>query len=87
MTGVKISNSKGPRVKVSFTDQDDADGYQISYSYNGVIKKNVRGASAKFFVPKGIKFTVKVRAYNYNDKDEKQYGSWYAALSKKKDRK
>ena len=88
VTGVKISNSKGPRVKVSFTDQDDADGYQISYSYNGVTKKkNVRGASAKFFVPKGKNVTVKVRAYNYNDKDKKQYGSWSAALSKKTDRK
>lgn len=88
VTGVKISNSKGPRVKVSFTDQDDADGYQISYSYSGVTKKkNVRGASAKLFVPKGKKVTVMVRAYNYNDKDEKQYGSWSAALSKKTDRK
>lgn len=88
VTGVKISNSKGPRVKVSFTDQDDADGYQISYSYNGVTKKkNVKSASAKLFVPKGKKVTVMVRAYNYNDKDQKQYGSWSAALSKKTDRK
>ena len=88
VTGVKISNSKGPRVKVSFTDQDDADGYQISYSYNGVTKKkNVKSASAKLFVPKGKNVTVMVRAYNYNDKDEKQYGSWSAALSKKTDRK
>ena len=88
VTGVKISNSKGPRVKVSFTDQDDADGYQISYSYNGITKKkNVKSASAKLFVPKGKNVTVKVRAYNYNDKDEKQYGSWSAALSKKTDRK
>lgn len=88
VTGVKISNSKGPRVKVSFTDQDDADGYQISYSYNGVTKKkNVRSASAKLFVPKGKNVTVMVRAYNYNDKDQKQYGSWSAALSKKTDRK
>ena len=88
VTGVKISNSKGPRVKVSFTDQDDADGYQISYSYNGVTKKkNVKSASAKLFVPKGKNVTVMVRAYNYNDKDEKQYGSWSATVSKKTDRK
>ncbi len=88
VTGVKISNSKGPGVKVSFTDQDDANGYQISFSYNGVTNKmNVRKASAKIYVPKGKKVTVKVRAYNYNDKDEKQYGSWSATVSKKTDRK
>jgi hypothetical protein len=88
VTGIKVSNVKGPKVKISFSDQDDAEGYQISYTYSGVTRtKTISSTSAKVYVPKGKTVSVKVRAYNHNDSDQKQYGEWSSVKTKKTDRK
>ncbi len=86
--GLKVSNIKGARIRVSFNGDDDADGYQISYTYGGKSRtKDVSGTSTKLHVSKGKKVSVKVRAYNYDDNDQKQYGTWSGTKTLKTDKK
>ncbi len=86
--GLKVSNIKGARIRVSFNGDDDADGYQISYTYGGETRtKDVSGTSTKLHVSKGKKVSVKVRAYNYDDNDQKQYGTWSGTKTLKTDKK
>lgn len=89
VTGVKISNAKGAKAKVSFTGQDVAAGYQVWYSYSGKIKRKYvyDTTSTKISVPKGKKVSVKVRAFTYDDNDERQFGAWSVTKVKKTDKK
>lgn len=89
VSGLSLKNIKGSKVKVSFSDIENASGYQVWYSYSGRIKRKMvyDSASTKLSIPKKKKVTVKVRAFNYDNNDQKQYGSWSATKILKTDKK
>ncbi|SCW84047.1 Ig-like domain (group 2) [Lachnospiraceae bacterium C10] len=88
VTGVKIANVKGAKVKVSFKKVSKAAGYVVTYKIGKKsYKKTVTATSVKLSVKKGAKVKVTVKAFNYKNGNVKQYGAASKAVSKKTDKK
>ncbi len=88
VTGVKVTNVKGAKVKVSFKKDAKAAGYVVTYKVGKkTYKKTTASTSVKLSVKKGAKVKVTVKAFNYKDGNVKQYGKASKAVSKKTDKK
>ena len=88
VTGVKVTNVKGAKVKVSFKKVSKAAGYVVTYKVGKkTYKKTITSTSTKLSVKKGAKVTVTVKAFNYKDGNVKQFGAASKAVSKKTDKK
>ena len=86
--GLKISNVKGARVKVSFAAAENAVGYDVRYKVGKkTYVKRITSTSVVLKVKKGAKITVKVRSFNYKDNTTRQFGRYCAAKSLKTDKK
>lgn len=82
---LKIKNSKGKKVKVTFQKVKGVDGYEIRYS----TKSNMSGSKMKrtkktsytiSSLKKKKKYYVQIRTYIY-DSGEKVYGKWSTKVS------
>ncbi len=88
VTGVKVTNVKGAKVKVSFKKDAKAAGYVVTYKVGSkTYKKTTASTSVKLSVKKGAKVKVTVKAFNYKNGNVKQYGAASKAVSKKTDKK
>lgn len=88
VTGVKVTNVKGAKVKVSFKKAAKAAGYVVTYKVGKkTYKKTTTATSVKLSVKKGAKVKVSVKAFNYKDGNVKQYGAASKTVSKKTDKK
>ncbi|SDX02799.1 Ig-like domain (group 2) [Lachnospiraceae bacterium KHCPX20] len=88
VTGVKIVNVKGAKVKVSFKKAARAKGYKVVYTVGKkTVTKTTTKTSITLKVKKGAKVTVKVRAYNHKADKSVQYGTYSAKKSLKTDKK
>ncbi len=88
VTGLKVANVKGAKVKVSFKKSAKAAGYVVTYKIGKkTYKKTITSTSTKLSVKKGAKVTVTVKAFNYKDGNVKQFGAASKAVSKKTDKK
>jgi len=88
VTGVKIVNVKGAKVKVSFKKAARAKGYKVVYTVGKkTVTKTTKKTSITLKVKKGAKVTVKVRAYNHKADKSVQYGTYSAKKSLKTDKK
>lgn len=86
--GLKISNVKGARVKVSFAAAENAVGYDVRYKVGKkTYVKRITSTSVVLKVKKGAKITVKVRSFNYKDNTTRQFGRYCAAKSLETDKK
>lgn len=80
VSGLKVANVKGAKVKVSFKKSAKATGYLVSYKVgNKTVKKNTTKTALNLSVKKGAKVKVTVKAFNKNASGAKQYS---AAVSK-----
>ena len=89
VTGVKVANVKGGKVKVTWTAADDSN---VKY----YVKKTVSGKSAgksvgsngtTLTVKKGATVKVKVKAYVYDNAGKKLVGAYSTTVTKKTDNK
>ena len=90
VTGVKVKNVKGSKIKVTFDTDDNTIWYEVSYTYKGKThKKDAYNGSVKLNVPKKTKVKVKVRGINWDSDDEliQQKGKWSATKTFKTDNK
>ena len=80
VTGLKVANVKGAKVKVSFKKSAKATGYLVTYKVGKkTVKKTTTKTALTLSVKKGAKVKVSVKAFNKNAAGAKQYS---AAVSK-----
>ena len=80
VTGLKVANVKGAKIKVSFKKSAKATGYLVSYKVGKkTVKKNTTKTALNLSVKKGATVKVTVKAFNKNAAGAKQYS---AAVSK-----
>jgi len=89
VTGVKITNLKGGKVKVTWTKQSQKN---IKYYVKKTVGKKSSGKSvgsnkATLSVKKGATVKVKVKAYIYDATGKKLVGSYSKTVTKKTDKK
>jgi hypothetical protein len=89
VTGVKITNLKGGKVKVTWTKQSQKN---IKYYVKKTVGKKSAGKSvgsnkATLSVKKGATVKVKVKAYIYDATGKKLVGSYSKTVTKKTDKK
>ncbi len=86
--GLKVTNVKGAKVKVSFKKSANTVGYEVIYKIGKkTYKKQTTDTSVVLSVKKGAKIVVKVRSYNYKDNTVKQFSKASAKKTLKTDRK
>lgn len=88
VTGVTLKRPKTKTLKVSWTKEAGAKGYQIRYSTRSTFKTSSTKTTTSTYktltgLKKGKTYYVKVRAYKYNAKGIKVYGT-YSAVKKLK---
>ena len=89
VTGVKVTNLKGGKVKVTWTKQNQKN---IKYYVKKTVGKKSAGKSVgsnktTLSVKKGATVKVKVKAYIYNAEGTKLVGSYSKTITKKTDKK
>lgn len=88
VTGLKVTNVKGEKVKVSYKKAKNTVGYQVYYKIGGsAYTKYTSKTTLNLKVKAGAKISVKVRAYNYKDNTVKQFGKYCAYKTLKTDKK
>ena len=88
VSGLKVTNVKGAKAKVSFKKVKGALGYKVVYTVGKkTVTKTVTKTSVTLKVAKGKKVTVKVRAYNKSVKGKTQFGAYSAKKTLKTDKK
>ncbi|MCR4869135.1 MAG: Ig-like domain-containing protein [Lachnospiraceae bacterium] len=86
--GLKVTNVKGAKVKVSYKKAKNTVGYQVYYKIGGsAYTKYTSKTTLNLKVKAGAKISVKVRAYNYKDNTVKQFGKYCAYKTLKTDKK
>ena len=87
--GVKVKVTKAKKAKISWNKVSGAAGYQVIYSTDKKLKKNVKKKTTTKVncttpkLKKGKKYFIKVRAYKKDKNGKKVYGS-YSAVKKVK---
>lgn len=89
VTGVKVTNVKGGKVKVTWTKSSNAN---VKYYVKKTVGKKSAGKSVgsnktTLSVKKGAKVKVKVKAYVYDESGNKLVGTYSKTVTKKTDRK
>ena len=89
VTGVKVTNLKGGKVKVTWTKQNQKN---IKYYVKKTVGKKSAGKSVgsnktTLSVKKGATVKVKVKAYIYDATGKKLVGSYSKTITKKTDKK
>lgn len=89
VTGVKVTNVKGAKVKVTWTKSSDANvKYYVKKTVNGKSAgKSVGSNSTTLSVKKGATVKVKVKAYVYDASGKKLVGTYSKTVTKKTDKK
>ena len=90
VTGVKVTNLKGGKVKVTWAKVGTNPNvkYYVKKTVNGKSAgKSVNGTKTTLTVKKGATVKVKVKAYIYDENNEKFVGSYSSTVSKKTDKK
>ncbi|MCR5624366.1 MAG: hypothetical protein K6G11_03890 [Lachnospiraceae bacterium] len=84
----KLKALKGKKVKVIYSTDDDATGYQVNYALNKTFsmankyKTTYKSSCLIKKLKKGKRYYIRVRAYAYTF-DGKVYGAWSKAISVK----
>lgn len=89
VTGVKVANQKGGKVKVTWKALSNPNvKYYVKKTINGKSAgKSVGSNSTTLTVKKGATVKVKVKAYVFNENQKKLVGSYSKTVSKKTDKK
>ncbi|MCR4715881.1 MAG: peptidoglycan-binding protein [Lachnospiraceae bacterium] len=85
--GLKVSNKKSKALKVSWNYVSGADCYQVQYSTSKRFgKKKTRYTTGTGLTIKKLsrykKYYIRVRAYSYDNYDNRVYGKWSKVKSK-----
>ena len=89
VTGVKVTNVKGGKVKVTWTkDSNPNVKYYVKKTVSGKSAgKSVNGNKTTLTVKKGATVKVKVKAYVYDATGKKLVGTYSKTITKKTDKK
>ena len=83
VSGLRTSNVKNNRIKLSWSEQDYADGYQICNSSNRVIATTTNNSYTVKGLTSSTTYKFKVRSFVENSDGSVSYGNFSTAVSAK----